>query len=411
MLIGILKVVSIYLLLSFYSFAQNIFWERVNAPNHTIAGMIFLENGNILAATYTGGVFITSNRGDSWFSSNQGLNNYNLYAVEKTSSGLVFIGTGGNGIYRSDDDGHSWTYFGLNNIYINTISVLNDNEIFTGTFGNGVFYSSDKGNTWVDRSNGIVFPVIMTMTINDSGFVFLCTDTGRMYRTVNKGLDWIEINNGLPYTTANAILVDNIRILYAGNDLGLYLSGNNGNLWLKRTNGLTGSNVLAIANNSSNHLFIAVYSDGVYRSVNQGHNWIKENYGIGNYDIYKFLVSDDDYIFASGWANDFFRTKHSTVVSIEDENITFTKNFKLEQNYPNPFNPNTNIQYAIGSRLTVSLKVYDILGNEIATLVNEEKPTGEYEVEFNATGLPSGIYFYKLTAGEYNQTQKMIYLK
>lgn len=406
-----MKVTIVFVLLLYHSYAQNILWERVNAPNHSVSGMIILENKYILAATYTGGVFVSSNYGDTWFNSNQGLNNYNLYAIEKTPAGLIFIGTGGNGIYRSDDNGQSWVYFGLSNMYINTLSALNDNEIFAGTFGYGVFYSSDRGNTWIERNNGIVFPVIMTMTVNDSGMVFICTDTGRMYRTVNKGLDWVEINNGLPYTTANATIVDNFNILYAGNDQGLYLSGNNGNLWLKRIYGLTNTNVLAIAHNSVNHLFISVYGDGVYRSVNQGHNWIKENTGIGNYDIYKFLVSNDDYIFAAGWANDFFRTKYPTVVSVNYEPSPTLNEFKLEQNYPNPFNPATTIRYRIPERSFVTLKIYDLLGSEVATLVNEEKPACEYEVEFNAANLTSGIYFYKLQAGSFVQTKKMVLIK
>jgi len=89
--------------------------------------------------------------------------------------------------------------------------------------------------------------------------------------------------------------------------------------------------------------------------------------------------------------------------------------FTLSQNYPNPFNPSTRIQYAVSSRKFVSLKVYDVLGNEIATLVNEEKPAGSNEVELNpATSIrypASGIYFYQLRAGNFVQTKKMILLK
>lgn len=92
--------------------------------------------------------------------------------------------------------------------------------------------------------------------------------------------------------------------------------------------------------------------------------------------------------------------------------------FQLEQNYPNPFNPSTKIRYSIpnvtlsgveGSR--VLLKVYDVLGNEIATLVNEEKPVGSYEVDFNSSQLSSGVYLYKLTAGSFVETKKMILLR
>jgi len=89
--------------------------------------------------------------------------------------------------------------------------------------------------------------------------------------------------------------------------------------------------------------------------------------------------------------------------------------FYLEQNYPNPFNPSTNIGFRISDFGFVSLKVYDVLGNEVATLVNEEKPAGVYEIEFQSTvdshQLPSGVYFYQLKAGDFIQTKKMILLK
>ena len=85
--------------------------------------------------------------------------------------------------------------------------------------------------------------------------------------------------------------------------------------------------------------------------------------------------------------------------------------FSLEQNYPNPFNPVTSIKYVVGSLQNVTLKVYDILGNEIETLVNEEKPAGTYEVEFDGSGFPSGVYFYKLEAGNFIETRKMVLIK
>lgn len=106
----------------------------------------------------------------------------------------------------------------------------------------------------------------------------------------------------------------------------------------------------------------------------------------------------------------------NSVTQMTDSN--YPKEFYLYQNYPNPFNPSTRIKYVIGTRQFVSLKVYDILGNEITTLVNEELSTGKYEVEFNShsgssgfSELPSGIYFYTLKTGSSVQTKKMLLLK
>jgi hypothetical protein len=107
---------------------------------------------------------------------------------------------------------------------------------------------------------------------------------------------------------------------------------------------------------------------------------------------------------------------YNTTVGVEDHSIqSFPKEFILFQNYPNPFNPSTSIQYVIGSRQFVQLKVYDVLGNEIATLVNEEKSAGSYEVEFNTDfsikNPASGVYFYQLKTYEFVETKKMILIK
>ena len=97
-------------------------------------------------------------------------------------------------------------------------------------------------------------------------------------------------------------------------------------------------------------------------------------------------------------------------VSVEYETIQPTQ-FALEQNYPNPFNPSTKIQYSVPQTSQVQIKVFDVLGNEIETLVNEEKPTGTYELTWNAANLPSGVYFYQIKAGSFIETKKMILIK
>ncbi|MBP9120452.1 MAG: T9SS type A sorting domain-containing protein [Ignavibacterium sp.] len=111
-------------------------------------------------------------------------------------------------------------------------------------------------------------------------------------------------------------------------------------------------------------------------------------------------------------AQNFYDSNFPVSVSQNDENLTPTE-FSLSQNYPNPFNPNTSIKYAISSTQFVTLKVYDLLGREVAILVNEEKPAGVYNVQFtiNNVQLSSGIYFYKLQVGDFIETKKMILLK
>ncbi len=124
------------------------------------------------------------------------------------------------------------------------------------------------------------------------------------------------------------------------------------------------------------------------------------------------------------WDANFWLTGVSNSTKVEDD-AQHVQNFKLEQNYPNPFNPSTTISFSIPTEEFVSLKVFNSLGEEVAELVNETKPAGNYSISFDAgshsgavrnlpavrQGLTSGIYFYKLSAGDFTQTKKMIYLK
>ncbi|MCH8942356.1 MAG: T9SS type A sorting domain-containing protein [Bacteroidetes bacterium] len=109
---------------------------------------------------------------------------------------------------------------------------------------------------------------------------------------------------------------------------------------------------------------------------------------------------------------------YGIVTDVEDENsVNIPKEFSLSQNYPNPFNPETAISYQLSAFSFVSLKVFDVLGREVATLVNEEKPAGTYTINFNAEGLSSGVYFYRLQvytperAGSFVQTKKLVFMK
>jgi hypothetical protein len=137
--------------------------------------------------------------------------------------------------------------------------------------------------------------------------------------------------------------------------------------------------------------------------VNNSYDWL-----VPNISSSQCLVRVGEYPCAYDQSNSYFTITYPVSVTNEDELPT---EFSLSQNYPNPFNPITKIIYEIPEISFVTLKVYDVLGNEIATLVNEEKPAGRYEVEFNPVSSirypASGVYYYQLKAGSFIQTRKM----
>ncbi|MBK6913705.1 MAG: T9SS type A sorting domain-containing protein [Ignavibacteriales bacterium] len=126
--------------------------------------------------------------------------------------------------------------------------------------------------------------------------------------------------------------------------------------------------------------------------------------------VYDTLLTDSEILAVENYLADKYNISITTGFENPREEI-IPEQFTLLQNYPNPFNPSTTIKFQVPNSSFVNLKVYDILGRKVATLVNEEKPVGSYEVNFDASQLSSGIYFYKLQAGSYVETKKMTLLR
>jgi hypothetical protein len=173
-------------------------------------------------------------------------------------------------------------------------------------------------------------------------------------------------------------------------------------------------------NSANNALYKILVGDRVIDSL-----YLNQNEGSGNWkNIGRFYLPADSSVsikvIDSGESSsgpviraDAFKVLlyEESPINVDEDNSIQVNEYQLDQNYPNPFNPSTRIswQSPVGSHQT--LKVFDVLGNEIATLVDEYKPAGRYELEFNAAILPSGVYFYRLQSGSYVETRKMIYLK
>jgi hypothetical protein len=101
----------------------------------------------------------------------------------------------------------------------------------------------------------------------------------------------------------------------------------------------------------------------------------------------------------------------TTLVTVERQINSIPQNFRLEQNYPNPFNPSTTIRYSLPERGEIELVVYDALGKQIETLISGDHDAGVYEVDFDATGLTSGVYFYQIKSGSFTETRKLVLMK
>ena len=217
------------------------------------------------------------------------------------------------------------------------------------------------------------------------------------------------MSSGLTDTTVTSVAVLTSNLFAGTWGGGVFRSTDNGESWSSANNGLMGTFVYALVDSGTN-LFAGTNDRGVFRSSNNGTSWTQVNSGLSDSTVMSLAVSGTN-LFAGTWGGGVWRRPLSEMITSVQHKSEIPFHFRLEQNYPNPFNPSTIIKFAITSNQFVQLKIYDVLGREVASLVNEEKPSGSYEINFNAAQLSSGIYFYKMQAGSFVQIKKMILLK
>jgi hypothetical protein len=357
------------------------------------------------------------------------------------------------GLYKSTDNGNTWTQnlFPANN---NIVSVaVNGYNIFAGTQLNGVYRSTDNGVTFTQVFWGGTIRD-SRMAVNGNTVLSGGSQYNGVYRSTNNGSNWTQtpLNNEFVKCISN----DSSLFLAGVLDHGVYYSGSNGAYWTHTF--LGNKTVYSVA--IKGYVFFAGAGDsGVYKSTDMGYLWVKTSLntgritalmfsgnnliaGTGNGDIFissnfgstwtekseglpqsndtiNCLLDANNYIFAGTSSNSVYRRPKSEVIGIQSISTEIPESFSLSQNYPNPFNPVTKIKFSIPNstpltplqRGTVSLKVYDINGKEVAVLVNESLQPGIYEVTFDGSGLTSGVYFYKLQAGEFSVTKRMVMIK
>lgn len=159
---------------------------------------------------------------------------------------------------------------------------------------------------------------------------------------------------------------------------------------------------------SGTNLFAGINGGGLFLSTDSGSTWIDVD---GPGYVYALAISGGN-LFAAAWTGAVWRRPLSDMItSVELESVWMPREFLLQQNYPNPFNPSTTIRYLVPMQSRVTLKVFDVLGRELTTLVNGIEEPGEKSVQFDGSNISSGMYFYELQAGEFVQARKFLLLR
>jgi hypothetical protein len=358
-------------------------------------------------------------------------------------------GIGGNFLIKTNSIGDTlWTkYLGDGQRMKNLESTLDGGYILIGTlnfYGISIMKTNSVGDTlWTKQ-------ILSDQPQNDSGYdIKKAVDGGYIaagYNGWSAGAWLIKIDSlgnlewEKTWTTGigNTVIqtYDSSFVMSGGsvNHIMLIKSNHIGQIYWFNT--YPGSNGYTCLESADKNLIVVGGADGntstiILKIDTYGDTlWTKVLDGVSLPDRGSYILqnSDESYMVLGNIYSSPSREEDVMITKLNSENVGVeeitameSNNFSLFANYPNPFNPSTKIVYKITEVCYVTLKIYDILGREIATLVNQEKPAGEYEVEFSAIGgsasggnaynLPSGIYCYQLKAGEYSETRKMVLLK
>ena len=366
-----------------------------------------------------------------------------------------------HGLMRSTDIAQGWSKFdqGIPSTnfveYIGTYSVHPDSlpNLFVSTFMSGpfgwrfptgIYWLDDKTNTWNKAASYLednVIPritasIIINEKTNGVSSILACSsnnDYRALIKSTDKGVSWINcLNKYKDYTFTNFYYVYNSEtnskeLIATASNRGVLKSTDEGTTWLAVNNqpfveyGFTDKEmiVLTAPNSSTSKIIAATGKDyRLYSSSDLGNSWqFLDNsllsFATGDYKSFiNGLLVADKHIFVTSSERGAWRRPLSDLIT-EVKQQEMPVNYSLSQNYPNPFNPSTTINYQLSTPGFVTLKVYDLLGREVATLVDEYKQAGIYNCKLRIENgeLPSGIYFYRLQSGSYSETKKLILMK
>jgi photosystem II stability/assembly factor-like uncharacterized protein len=420
-------------------------WYQQGFPSigdKTINDITFLDslNGFAIASRNvnpdTSVILKTTNGGDSWsVVFNQSPKRFSRVIFLNSNTGFVSggIGTGIPNLYKTTDSGNNWFLINsdLGNLYWDNMAVLNTDTIWLvdkNILNGGVYRTTNGGVNWTQQLNLMSQnPTKIYMFNARIGFI---TNGGNFKKTTNGGTNWIDVLGETGFR--------DIKFL---DSLTGWKCSSTGTQLKKTTDGGDNWILQDFTSKSSNIFFSRIYQISIINkdtvwgfgrseyqypnlqirgmihiTTNSGANWGVQipdtSFGITSYSAGMFINKN------YGWALSGLRMIHTTnggdsIKFITNINSSSSQilDFKLYQNYPNPFNPSTTINYELRNTNYVTLKVYDLQGKEVQTLVNKKQSAGNYSVEFNGSNLSSGIYFYTLQTGNFKETKRMMLIK
>lgn len=408
------RILLITLLFTSASEAQ---WTVHLAPSNTLTGIYFADSLNGWVGG-SGGIFHTTNGGDHWTSqwSGQvgdmtGLNPRECWATSVRDTLLHTTNTGNN-----------WVVVSLASA-LDSISALGRICFVDSLHGwvvaargqrNWILRTGDAGATWSAFPVGL-FSAQWLCTFVDTLTGWVAGGAPEVARTTDGGFSWALIGF-LPSFDVYDIQFLTREVGWGSSQVSVNFaavakSTNGGQSWLFQGPGVDRAFLCFV---DTMYGWVARYFSGleIVHTSDGGATWISQfTYSTTFSNMRRIYFADRFHGWVIGDGGLVFRTRNGGLTSIKSDTEEIPGDFKLFQNYPNPFNPETRIHYDLPQDGLVRLAVYDLLGREMATLIDEFKSAGRYDVGFNAANLASGVYFYRLRAGTFSDVKKLLLLR
>jgi photosystem II stability/assembly factor-like uncharacterized protein len=373
--------------------------------------MAIASNDTYMYASCAAGVLRSSDSGGSWTLYHAGMVPPLVVKLAITRTSVFAIMAMGGGVYRSRDQGVNWERVstGLPNGYLTDAAVV-EGTVFVNTAAYGLYRSIDDGDTWTQIT--YTFPPDNTIDclLATGTNLYVGTSAG-IYLSMDKGDSWTAFVKD-PNLDVAKLEIYSLAIsgtaLFASSPKGIYVTTDNGVHWSLNAS-LNSFRLFA-----NDTLIVAATGSAVRFSWDCGTTWKGQT--ISTIESINDLNIRGPYLYA-GLSNGgniggvWRRPLSEMVTSVHTQPTDGLGDFTLMQNYPNPFNPSTTISFTLPSRSFVTLKIFDVMGREVATIVSEEMQAGSYSRSWNASTIPSGAYFYRLHAGAYTKTKRFVLLK
>ncbi len=397
----------------------------------------------------TTGLYITTDGGENWIEYG---NRYSSVIFIDQYNGWATKGNYDVGIYKSTNGGITWiqkSSASSSSVFFSDV----DNGWAVGKEGS-ILKSTDGGETWYTKNSGTTqdlncvkfYDSNIGLCVGNGGIVLLSTDGGESWLTrnsgtinqlneitfTNSGSAWVVGKNGMilntndlgyNWTSYNGVTGDELTSISFTNENTGWFAGMNGTMFKYQKDVVPVELISFTANinNQSVQLNWRTatetnnYGFNIERCID-GDTWNN----IGFVEGHGNASEPNSYFYLDGNVTGAGKIKYRLKQMDFDGNYKYSNEVEVEivpsefvlyQNYPNPFNPSTNIKYSVQRSTPITIKIFNLIGAEIETLVDEEKPEGSYEITWNAVNIPSGVYFYQLKAGSFIDTKKMVLIK